>query len=196
VRLVNSGTVDAVLSALTLTGDPVTTQDMALMTVEDSDAFVTYNGRGPTLKLQSYAMSDIQDAFYVAALELNRHGIPRGHVLQLDYLRQPDGTQNAHLFGWTSARGSVYRRQNWGTLASTWSWASRATIAPVASRNLLFGAAFQAAITGYWASARWRKHAPGVRGMMATPNRPTAPVGYVMTADDWTVLLNDLALLA
>jgi len=45
-------------------------------------------------------MSDIQDAFYVAALELNRHGIPRGHVLQLDYLRSRTGHRTRTCFGW------------------------------------------------------------------------------------------------
>lgn len=95
VELVNSGGVSAVLTALTITGVPIVTQNGIEVVKEDATTIDTYGRRRLELDLQ--AVSTYADAESIAAYELARRQTPRPVVRSISYVRPVDGVSDYFL---------------------------------------------------------------------------------------------------
>ena len=99
VSIENSGTIDAVLSALVIEGNPIRRDNKIVIRREDTAAIQEFAKRGdPNLQLK--AISQLLDGEEIADLELLRLKDVRGQVNSISYINPFDGIRNAHQFEW------------------------------------------------------------------------------------------------
>ncbi len=93
-----SGGVDAVLSALTIAGAPTVETQQIVTKAEDTTSQSTYGKIEYTINLGPF--SAYSRAQSVAAFELSRRKEAVGDVSEVSFVRNADGTDNAHMTAW------------------------------------------------------------------------------------------------
>lgn len=99
VTIVNASAAPATLSALTITGAPITTQNEIAVVVEDGTG-ISQNGRR-RLELDFAAVSELAEAESIAHFEYERRSTIRGNMNSLSFYRKANGTADAFLRDWT-----------------------------------------------------------------------------------------------
>lgn len=99
VTLTNSSATPATLTALTISGHPVISQNALSFAHEDAGSVAAYGVRGER-QLDLVALGDLDEARQIALYELRRRGQPAGGPETVTFKRQADGVDNAHLLEW------------------------------------------------------------------------------------------------
>lgn len=129
ITLVNSG-ADAILSGLTLDGEPITAQDRLDIEKSDSSSITSYGRRAlPTISLG--ALSNADDAEQVALYELQRRKDPVGVVDYVEFVRATGaGVDASFLVDWDLGSrvavnaSKIGHQAEYFVIGEEWTWAN------------------------------------------------------------------------
>lgn len=99
ITFTNSGSQDDTVTALSLTGTALKSNDRFVVEREDIDAIAAY-GRRPQLNLNLRAIDNYDDAEDIADFEIARRSFALLEVQNVSFVREADNVSNAHLFTW------------------------------------------------------------------------------------------------
>jgi hypothetical protein len=94
----SSSTTPTNLTALDITGTPLTNRNGQILQVQD-DVSVGAYGKNE-IKLNLSALDNLNDATNIAAYVLKQRKDPLGMVPFIKYIREANNTDDAHLFAW------------------------------------------------------------------------------------------------